>query len=89
MAKKCGVLAADLAPTRTYFFTLRLISTPSTGSQMSCESIACSSDSAVQELRFNSKPHHKLPQVVRQEVSTSERRPAVGLGRRRLPKFGG
>ena len=55
---------------------------------MNCEFIAFSSDSAMQELRFNSEPHHKLPQVVRQ-VSTSERRPAVGLGRRRLPKFCG
>ena len=31
----------------TELFTFRLFSTPSTGSQMSCESIAFSSDSAV------------------------------------------
>ena len=31
----------------TFFFTFRLFSTPSTGSQMSCESIAFSSDSAM------------------------------------------
>ena len=44
-----------------FFFTFRLFSTPSTGFQMSCESIACSSDSL-----FHNKPYqltHHSPRI--------------------------